>query len=189
MTANHPMRMDPADFLAWEVAQNRKHELVGGVIKLMAGATRAHLRVQMNLGSLLNQRLRGKSCEALAEVKVTIPNRNYRYADVAVDCGPQAPGDLVATGPRVVFEVESPTTGAIELLDRLADYQSVGTIDHIVVVAQSRAFARIWTRGPAGWSSIDAIGLDADMPLPALELNLKLADVYDGVSFLPPADD
>lgn len=189
MTANHPLRMNPDDFLAWEVAQTRKHELVGGVIKLMAGASRSHLRIQMNLGGGLNARLQDKPCEALAEVKIVIPNKNYRYADVAVDCGPQQPDDLMATGPRVAFEVESPSNTVSETMDRLADYQSVETMEHVVLLAQTRAFARVWTRTGEGWVITDFGGLEAALDLPALGLSLPMAEIYRGVGFVPATEE
>jgi Uma2 family endonuclease len=180
--------MDPDDFLAWEITQHRKHELVGGVIKLMAGASRAHLIVQGNLITALNTRLRGKPCRAFQEMKVVIPNKNYRYADSAVDCGPQNPRDLVATGPRVAFEVESPSNTVSETMDRLADYQSVETMEHVVLLAQTRAFARVWTRTGDGWASTDAEGLEAALALPALGFSAPLSEVYDGVTFEPPEE-
>ncbi len=188
MTANHPLRMNPDDFLAWEITQTRKHELVGGVIKLMAGASRAHLDVQANLILALNTRLRGMPCKALAEMKIVIPNKNYRYADIAVDCGPRHPRDLVATGPRVAFEVESPSNTVSETMDRLTDYQSVATMQQVVLLAQTRAFARVWTRSGAGWVSGDAEGLEATLALPALGLSVPLSEVYDGVAFEPPEE-
>jgi Uma2 family endonuclease len=189
MTANHPIRMDPDQFLAWEVRQERRYELVDGVIKLMAGATRAHLMVQANLLVALTPRLRGMPCRPFQEMRIIIPNRNYRYADVAVDCGPQAPSDLVATGPSVVFEVESPSRTPTEVLDLIAEYQSVPTVQHVVLLAQTRALARVWTRNSDGWFSEDAAGLEAALPLPALDLIVPMAEIYDGVSFPPPADE
>jgi Uma2 family endonuclease len=189
MTAIHPLRMNPDDFLAWEIRQSRKHELVGGVIKLMADQNRAKLQVKANLTIALKSRLRGQPREALAGLKIVIPNKNLRYADVAVDGGPFKMTDLVATGPRVAFEVESPSNTVSETMDRLADYQSVETMDHVVLLAQTRAFARVWTRSGDGWASTDAEGLEAALELPALGLRLPLSEVYDGVTFEPPEED
>jgi Uma2 family endonuclease len=189
MTANHPLRMNPDDFLAWEITQTRKHELVGGVIKLMADRTRAHLQMNANLTIALKSRLRGQPREALAGLKIVIPSGNYRYADVAVDGGPFKMTDLVATGPQVAFEVESPSNTVSETMDRLTDYQSVATMQQVVLLAQTRAFARVWTRSGAGWVSGDAEGLEATLALPALGLSVPLSEVYDGVAFEPPEQD
>jgi Uma2 family endonuclease len=140
----------PGEFLAWEIRQERKHELVGGVVRRLPDANRARLEIRGNLASALNARLHRRTCQALASMKTVIPNKNYRYADIAVDCGPQNPRDLVATGPRVAFEVESPSNTVSETLDRLADYQTVETMDHVVLLARTRAFARVWTKRFAG---------------------------------------
>jgi Uma2 family endonuclease len=181
--------MSPDAFLAWEARQERKHELVGGVVRLMAGATRAHLQVQRNLLLTLSPKLKGGPCEALQELRVKVPNRNYRYADVAVDCGTRGRGDLVASGPTVIFEVDSPSTGFLEEIDRLADYQSVETVEHIVVLSQDAPLARVWTRVDGGWTTADADGLEASLSLPRLDLSLAMAEIYEDVVFMPPAED
>jgi Uma2 family endonuclease len=147
--------MDPDDFLDWEIRQERRHELIDGVVTNMAGASRAHQMIQVNVALAFRQRLRGTQCMARLAFKIKIPNKNWRYADVVVDCGANAiedlaMDDLIATGPHVVLEVESPTTSALAEMDRLRDDQLVATIEHIVILAQHRPFARVWTRTAQG---------------------------------------
>jgi Uma2 family endonuclease len=180
--AARPAHMTPAEFLAWEAGQEDRHEFVDGQPRLMAGGTRAHHRIAENISFALRTRLRGGPCFAMREQKVFTPQGNYRYPDVVVDCGQaQRPGDLAAEAPRVVFEVESPSTSDLDAIDRFEDYQSIPAVAAIVFVSQSKAYARIYRREGERWRSEEAAGLDAALPLEALGCTLPLADVYEGL--------
>ena len=95
--------------------------------------------------------------------------------------------DPAAVEPRVVVEVECPSTAFLEEAERLEEYQSIPTVAAVVILAQNRARARVYLRAGEGWAIIDAAGLDASLPLPPLDLTLALATIYDGVSFDTPA--
>lgn len=174
--------MSPEQFLAWEITQREKHEFVDGRIVAMAGASRAHQMIAGNTLIALRARLRGGPCMALHEQKILTPCGNWRYADVAVDCGPVAMKDLAATAARLVVEVESPSTSMIEELERLEDYQSVPSVDYVLVVAQARARARLYQREGAGWAQIDAASLEDMIALPSLGIELPMSEMY-GVEF------
>jgi hypothetical protein len=46
MNASHRLTMSAEDFLVWEARQERKHELVNGVTRLMAGRTAGRRRTR-----------------------------------------------------------------------------------------------------------------------------------------------
>jgi hypothetical protein len=54
--------IDAEEFLDIDFDSDRKAELDGGVIRMMAGGTRAHARVQANLMRVLGNLLRGSGC-------------------------------------------------------------------------------------------------------------------------------
>jgi Uma2 family endonuclease len=188
---NHPARLAlaPDEFLAWESRQERKYELVNGVARMMAGGTFAHTLIARSLTIALAARLKGKPCQPFFERKVSMPRGNYRYPDVVVDCGRNAMADLAAKEPRVVFEVESPSTTTLEQLERLEDYQSVASITTIVLLAQTRAQGRVFFRDGAGWRSISIAGMDAAAPIDDLAISLPFAEIYEGVEFPPSHPD
>lgn len=176
--------MSGEEYLAWEARQERKHELVRGVVKLMAGASVAHNVIAGNIFASLHQRLRGKPCRAFSsDLKVRTDANSYRYPDVTVDCGTPNPQDLFADQPTILFEVLSPSTEWLDEADKLAEYQALASVSQIVVVSQRRAFARMWTRAGDGWATHDVEGMDAEIALPRLGFGLQLAEIYDGVSF------
>ena len=189
MNARTALRLSEADYLAWEATQEAKHELVDGVVCLMAGGTFAHFRLVGNLVTALNRRLRGGPCTAYPEgVKVKIPAGNVRYADVLVQCGPHNLRDPITETPTVLVEITSPSTEWFDETDKLEEYKTVPSARHVLLLSQRRAFGRLWSRaGPdEAWTAADLDGPEALLALDALAVALPLAEVYDGVVFEDP---
>lgn len=181
-----PDRMTPSEFLSWEKTQEDRYELVDGRPRLMAGGTHNHHLIALNIAVALRGALKKGPCTPLMERKVLTLRSNYRYPDVLVECGKPDANDLAASDPKVVFEVESPSNSAIDELERFEDYQSVPGIAQIVIVSQTSARARIYTRDGAGWRAETVSGVEAELQLSALGCILLLTDVFDGVEFTPP---
>ena len=100
--------------------------------------------------------------------------------DAIVNCGPPAPGDAVAaTNPVVVVEVLSPSTEAIDLADKLADYFRLASIQHYLIVRARRREVILHSRSGAGIVSrvINLGSIVLDPP----GISIDLADLY------PPA--
>ena len=184
MNAPARLHMSLEQYLDWESRQERKHELVDGVIRLMAGATVAHNAIAANLIIALGPRLRGKPCRPFgSDMKVRIPSGNIRYPDVTVDCGMPKPTDLWAAEPRVIIEVLSPSTEWFDQTQKLEEYQSIPSVAYVAFLSQNRAFGRVWTRTGDGWTSVDATGMEAALAFPAIETDVPLSEAYEGVEF------
>jgi Uma2 family endonuclease len=86
----------------------------------------------------------------------------------------------------VVIEVLSPSTRAFDREDKLAEYQSVPTIAHIVLIDPDEPDARLYSRGADGAWTIDHIeGEAASIALSAIDAVLPLKEIYDGLAFRP----
>jgi Uma2 family endonuclease len=189
MNACHRLRMSPEDFLGWEAQQERRHELVGGVVRLMAGATKRHYAIVRNVTRALESRLAGKPCEAFStEIKVLIPNGNYRYPDVVVDCGTQRDDDTFADQPTVILEVSSPSTDWFDQTDKLDEYRSIPSVRHVVLLSHKRAYGAVWTRAGDRWEKQELDSEAAVLTFAALDVAVPLTEVYAGVAF-PSGDE
>jgi Uma2 family endonuclease len=187
MSQHNQLKLSEEEFFAWLVHQERRHELVNGEAVMMAGADARHDTIVFNVLLGLGNRLRGKPCRPFtADTAIRIPVGNIRYPDASVDCGKRADRDMTATAPTVVFEVASPSTRAFDREDKLAEYQSVATMRHIVLIDTEEPEARLYSRGPDDFWTVDRIdGVDASIPLPAIDVDLPLIEIYDGVEFRP----
>ena len=84
----HPetARFTLAEFLAWEDAQEWRHEFVDGEVFAMVGATRAHNILVSNLEHMLRAQLRPRGCQAFHEGIKLLAGEQCFYPDVIVTC-------------------------------------------------------------------------------------------------------
>lgn len=188
MQAPDPKPMTLTAFLDWEFAQEEKYEFVDGApvlrrTRMMAGGTLNHGLICAKVIAALTPRLRGSSCAPLtSDVRVITGHGAVRYPDVTVDYGPRAANQLEAKGPKVIFEVLSPSNPMRQQLRLLDDYQSIETVEQVVFLAQNEVSALIWTREAGGWRRDEAVGEAAEIALTALGFSVPLSEVYEGAA-------
>lgn len=193
MALANPKHMTPEEFEAWHVKQTERYELVDGAprlkfvtwdgAKMMVGASNAHNLIVSNAVSEAKRLLRGGPCRTFAaDGKICTPKGNYRYADVAVDCGPYSPKSTFLAEPVFVIEVLSKGTHWIDTTKKLEDYKSVPTMRHILFLSQDEALGQMWTR-ESDWRLEEFVGLDAIVPIAALSISLAFAALYEGMTF------
>ena len=57
---------------------------------------------------------------------------------------------------------------------------------HIVLIDTEEPEARLYSRGPHDVWTVDRIeGVDVSISLPAIDVDLPLVEIYDGVEFRP----
>jgi len=184
-------RMAAEEYLAWHRDETERYEYVDGTPRLkfvtwdgprmMVGATQAHIRLTGNAFALLREPLRGHRCRAAAaDGKVVTPAGNYRYPDVAVDCGPYDPKASVLSEPVIVVEIWSKSTHWLDTTRKLEDYKSIASIRHILFLSQDEVRGQLWTR-EADWQLAELAGMEAQASLSALGLTLSFATLYEGM--------
>jgi Uma2 family endonuclease len=105
-------------------------------------------------------------------------------ADLGIDCGNPDDDSLTADRPALVIEVLSPTTGGFDVTVKLAEYQSLPSMDYILLVDTEMPTVHLYFRDQDGrWEDRVVKGLDAAIDLPKLNVVLKLAEIYDGLQF------
>ncbi len=173
--------MDADTFLDWCTRQEERYELVDGLVRMMTGSRKAHDRVVSRGLSSLARRLSDRRCEAFSEaIAVRIPSGNIRRPDIVVDCGKDDPDLTVADKPVLVIEVLSPSTRQLDLVRKVAEYQSVPSILHILLLEADEPTGLLHTReAGAAWSTLTLIGAETEIPLTALGITLPLSDLYE----------
>lgn len=177
--------MTPDQFLEWSLDQPDRWELVHGMPIQMAGATRTHDTIVVNLIVELGVRLRGKPCRPnTADVATQIPNGNVRRPDVTVDCGGPPDNSLKSDRPTVFFEVLSKSTRTIDMVRKAEEYKSLPSVRHIVLLEPDRPRAWLWSRTDetVDWSHQDIEGAQGAIDLFAIQVSLPFSVVYDGVA-------
>ena len=182
-------RMTPAEFYRWPGEEGVRYELVDGFpVEAMAGASQRHDRIVVNALATLAGKLRGSPCRpSTADIAIAALNGNIRRPDVSVDCGDMRDTAYEASTPRLVIEVLSTSTRAIDLVRKLEEYRSLPSLTHILLVEPDVPRVLGWHRLPgASWEHIVSEGLDGVIPLDAIGTQLAMAELYDGVTFADP---
>lgn len=140
-----------AEYLAFEVDQEEKHEFVNGEILAMAGASDAHCRLQVNLSGLMFMWLRGKSCRVNSpDLRVRIKETGfYAYPDLTVVCGkaeyaPTKPPSLL--NPVLIVEVLSESSADYDLGAKAAHYRLRPSVNTLLFVDSRRQYIQLQER-------------------------------------------
>ncbi len=175
-------------FFAWQERQPERYELVGGFpLKMMVGVRNVHDDVVVNIVAELRNQLRGKPCRPFTGESAieTLPGQ-IRRPDVGVDCGRRDPNGYKAAEPRMVLEVLSPGTRDFDTFEKLGEYKTVETHDHIVFVDPDCAEIVHWTRGnDRRWQREVIEDAGGTLELVDLGASLPLREIYEGVTFPP----
>jgi Uma2 family endonuclease len=181
------------DYLAGELRSSIKHEYLGGYVYAMAGAKNAHNIVATNVVGSLHAQLRGKRCRPFnsdTKIRVKLPTHvRFYYPDASVVCDQNPADDSFQDRPVVVVEVLSEGTRRVDFGEKKDAYLTIPTLQTLVLFEQSRAAATVYRRAEQGFVEESYGQPDDVIPLGEIEAELPLADVFEGVEFIPDADE
>ena len=182
------------DYLAGELESPVKHEYLGGLVYAMAGARNLHNRLaSRTLGSLFT-RLRGRRCEAFnsdTKIRVRVSNQiRFYYPDVSVICRFNPESDSYQDEPAALFEVLSQKTRRIDEGEKKDAYLTIASLHVYGLIETECPRVVVYRRTPGGFVCEVYEGLEAVIPLPEIEAELPLGEIYQGVQFTSePLDD
>jgi Uma2 family endonuclease len=162
-----------------------RYEYINGRIIMMAGGTPQHSLIAANITGILRQLLREGSCCAFnSDVKIKLPKLNYVYADASVSC---EQSDFVDPEfiyhPRVIVEVLSPTTEALDRGEKFEGYRECPSVQEYVMVNTSRQAIEVCRREKNNFWSFQTLRLGATIELTSLGIHFPVADAYEKVVF------
>jgi Uma2 family endonuclease len=172
-----------ADYLAAEDLSDVRHEYLGGLVYAMAGETRAHNTITLNLATSIRQRLKGPCKLYMSGIRVNFQIRQddyYYYPDIVVTCDPRDNDVRFVQHPKLIIEVLSESTERVDRREKFFAYTTIESLQEYIVVAQSAPEATIFRRAN-GWHPDKCSGLNATLALNCLQLGLPLAGAYEGI--------
>ncbi len=192
MTLAQPIkRYTPQEYYDLERAAEYKSDFYAGEIFAMAGGSVRHSLICTNLLREVGNRLKGTPCVAY-ESNLRLKNKVTglrNYPDASVFCGPleydeEDPYTETVTNPTVLFEVLSRSTEAYDRGFKAEQYRRIPSLRAHVLVSQKEPHVEIFFRQPAGpWLFQEESGMTATLTIPAIGIELPLAEIYTGVDF------
>ena len=174
-------------FLAWLADRHggeHRWEFVDGVPTMMTTPVKRHGNVVGNVSTMLRERLQGTPCRpCTGDLGIETRPDQFRLPDVLVDCSPTGMVDATARDPKLIVEVPSPSTRAIDTLGKLEWYKSVPGLAHLVVIDPMQPDVVLWSRAGEGWAYERHTDLEASLALPASDAFLPLDGIYEDVTF------
>jgi len=191
MSALSQPRYTPEQYLEIDRKADLRSEYVNGEILAMAGASREHNRITINIGTSLLIQLRGGSCEPFT-TDLRVKGRTtgaFLFPDVVVGCSPLEFEDAsldILLNPVVLMEVLSPTTESNDRGWKFAHYRQLATLTDYVMLSQYQPFVEHYTRNlDDKWVLTELRGPESVLRLPAIGCELPLATIYERVEFAP----
>ena len=161
--------------------------LADGTIVAMAGATKEHVTVNVNLTIELGSQLKGSSCRVYdSDMRTRIPNTtSYRYPDLSVACDAEFETDVldVLLNPVVLFEIASVSTGDLDRSIKWNQYRTMPSLQDYVLISPTRVAVEQRHRADDGehwWIRVLEL-LDDELVLDSIGCRVKLSDIYSGI--------
>ena len=180
-------RLTVEEYLAWEETNIEKHEYIDGEVRCKSGAKAKHNRIMMNLAIAIGRQLDDSECYLLSsEMRVKAGVSRFLYPDLSAVCGEalyDKDNEMELLNPVFVIEVTSSSSMEYDRNDKSRFYFEVPSIRAYLVIDQHRVFADLYSRQDSGWDVQDFTSLSDVIPLPSLDCELPLAQIYRGISF------
>ncbi|MDQ5910013.1 MAG: Uma2 protein [Pseudomonadota bacterium] len=189
MSVSAERMLTELEYLDQERRAENRSEFYRGQIYAMAGASRAHNLITVNLTRELSQRLKGRPCEVYSsDMKVKVKSSGlYTYPDVTIVCGEPRFDDAqndILLNPKIILEVLSPSTEAYDRGDKFEHYRRLASLSDYILVAQHRCRIEHFSRQADGrWLLVEVNDLQADLALDSISCALPLAEIYERVVF------
>jgi Uma2 family endonuclease len=168
------------DYLKNELDSDCKHEYLKGQVYAMAGASKNHQRISMNIGSLFREHLRNTPCDTFAsDIKVKIGDLAVFYPDVIVVCEPETANDYYTEQPLIIVEVLSKSTRRVDETTKRRLYQTLPSLQEYVLIEQDIVDIEICRRSE-GWQP-EHYFMGDDITFAAIALTVSVNDIYERV--------
>lgn len=185
------------EYFQIEEQSDEKYEYWDGVLVplreplAMAGGSFQHALIAANVVAAFAPRLLGGPCQVLgSDLRVKLArSTRYVYPDASVVCGtpqldPRDKGRGTICNPRLLIEVLSPSTQAIDRSEKLQNYLQIESVEEYLMVSQSQPRIEGFFRQPGGtWLFTPTDGLEAALVVRSLGFEIPLREIFLNVQF------
>lgn len=176
-----------AEYMAMEELSTERNDFYYGEIFAMAGGTKHHNNIVLNIGAALKTSKKG-GCDVFIDgMKLEIEkDQFYVYPDLIYTCQDNLTGnDLIVKNPEMIFEVLSDSTTLYDKEVKLKYYKRIESLKHYVLVAQKETMVEVYSRinNTQIWKYQTYETINEVIEFEELGFALPLATIYDGIKF------
>lgn len=177
------------EYLALEESAEYRSQFYNGEIFAMAGASRKHNVIAMNVASNLHYQLRNRPCEIYRnDMRVKVSENLYAYPDIVIVCGEpqieQNRGENLLN-PIVLIEVLSPSTEKFDRGGKAQLYRLMPSLKEYILISQNKPYIEHFVRQEnGGWLLTEMSEVLSDvLQLSTISCELNLSDIYAKIDF------
>ena len=164
------------EYLQNEQQSEIKHELVNGAIYAMAGASKSHQRISVNILTEFTNHLKGSPCESFASDMKVKAGTNFYYPDVMVVCDDQTEDEYYTEQPVIIVEVLSKSTRRLDETTKLMSYINIPGLQEYVMIEQDIVDVQVIRRSE-GWLQKHYF-LGDEVTFQSIDLTLSVEEIY-----------
>ncbi len=189
LSAEYPQfpHMDVEDYLLLDnTSRTAKYEYLDGELRMLAGGSPNHSIIANNMGTILNNALSKKPCIVYnSDIRFKLSESRYVHPDVTVSCDARdrnQEDDIQY--PRLIVEVLSPSTQAIDKGEKLDLYLEYPTLEEYILVSSQKKRVEIYHRKNDSWTRrIYKSG--SIIHLESIDVEIAFDDIYRKTSLDP----
>lgn len=165
-------------------SKDARYEYLDGELRMLAGGSPDHSIIIANLTAAIKGPLKGKPCRVYnSDLQLKLSETRYVLPDITVSYDERDRNQKETISyPRVVVEVLSPTTEAIDRGRKAAYYRACSTIQEYVMVDSTEIFVEVHRLEEARWT-IHIFESGDSISLVSLGIEIPVEDAYEGTSF------
>jgi Uma2 family endonuclease len=163
-------------------SEEKRYEYLDGELRMLAGGSNYHSRIIANLTGILYGLLKDGPCNIYnSDIRLQLSESRYVHPDVTVSCD-QRDNELddMIRYPRLVIEVLSPSTEAVDRGKKFIYYQECSSIQEYMLVDSQSIRIEVYQREGDGWK-FHTYGPDSTIELDSSGIQFLVGDVYRGM--------
>jgi Uma2 family endonuclease len=117
------------------------------------------------------------------EAGIVRPDRDdtFYVADLAVTCSPYRRGEQLVKDPVLIVEILSPGTERHDRRIKVPVYRTIKSVREILLIDAESVYAEILRREGDRWITELVQGRDATLRLSSVDLQIAMAELYEGI--------
>jgi Uma2 family endonuclease len=171
-------------YLELERKAEFKSELINGEMYAMAGVTRKHNRIALNVASFLNNFLQDKPCRIyFADLRVQVSKTGmFTYPDLVITCGNEIMADKrqdTLLNPKCILEILSDSTEKYDRGEKFSHYQNLESLAEYILISQNQTKAESFLRQDDNkWLYQKVEGLENELSIQSINSKIKMEEIY-----------
>jgi len=185
MNAPLGLKLDKRAFLQWVQKQERRHELKDGEVIMHPGVSRRHYKLVGRFVVAFSNRLDPDGWNVGPTDFAVEIGPDIRYPDVVVERVNPDGAALSTDAPIVLIEVLSPSSVGTDMVEKLAEYTSLASLEAYIVASQDEPICWVWQRDSEDRSfpnkPEEIAGRNKEINVAALGITLPMSEIFRGI--------